>query len=77
MNEYFVAGSVAALEAFRSELLRNRGHIENEVEPAFDVIVELLDLTLAGVRAAAPDQPSDAARAQAERRYRDWRLGQR
>jgi hypothetical protein len=36
-------GAVTALEAFKAQLLRDRGRIENEDEPVFDVIVDLLD----------------------------------
>jgi hypothetical protein len=49
----FVSGSLAALEGFRDELLRARGHIENEDEPAFDVIVDLLERTIAVLRSVA------------------------
>jgi hypothetical protein len=39
----FEQGAIAALEGFREELLSARGRIENEDEPVFDVIVDLLD----------------------------------
>jgi len=39
----FIDGGVAALEGFRAEILKDRGRIENEDEPVFDVILDLLD----------------------------------
>ena len=49
-NSDFLAGSQASLEAFLAELRANRGHIENEDEPVFDVIVHLLERTIAGLQ---------------------------
>jgi hypothetical protein len=46
-DERYVAGAVAALDGFRAELLSNRDNIENDGEPVFDVIMDLLDRTLA------------------------------
>jgi len=46
----FQAGGVAALEAFKEELLKERGHVENETEPVFDVIVDLLERVTEGLR---------------------------
>jgi hypothetical protein len=54
MNDPFVAGAKAALEGFRAELLKDRGRIENEEEPVFDVIVDLLDRTIAALDSFAP-----------------------
>jgi hypothetical protein len=49
----FEQGAIAALEGFRLELLADRGRIENEVEPAFDVIVDLLQRVVAELRASS------------------------
>ena len=46
-DERYVAGAVAALDGFRAGLLSDRDNIENDGEPVFDVIMDLLDRTLA------------------------------
>ena len=51
--EPFLAGSLAALEGFHDELLVARGRIENEAEPVFDVIVDLLQRTIAALESLA------------------------
>ena len=47
--EFQYAG-LAALEAFKEQLLTDRGRIENEDEPVFDVIVDLLERVTAVLR---------------------------
>ena len=43
VDNMFWLGSVAGLEEFRAQLVADRGRIENELEPAVDVILDLLD----------------------------------
>jgi hypothetical protein len=50
MSDEFLAGSLAALESFKAELLLARDRIENEDEPVFDVIVDLLERTARTLR---------------------------
>ena len=45
----FLAGSLAALQSFRAELLEARERVENDPEPTFDVIVDLLDRTISAL----------------------------
>ena len=44
-NEFF-RGGFCALEAFRDQIVKDRGHIENEDIAAVDVILDLLDLVM-------------------------------
>jgi hypothetical protein len=46
----FVAGSVTALESFLAEMVADRGRIENEDEPVFEVIADLLQRTITVLR---------------------------
>lgn len=46
----FVLGSLAGLETFRELLVEHRGRVENELEAPVDVVLELLDLTIAQLR---------------------------
>jgi hypothetical protein len=48
-DAYYQAGALAALESFRDELVRDRGHIENELEPPVDVVLDLLNRIIAAI----------------------------
>jgi hypothetical protein len=50
----FHAGAVTGLQAFREQIVEDRGRIENELEPPVDVILELLDRCIAELEAAIP-----------------------
>ncbi len=52
----FVAGSIAALETFRAELVRDRGQIENELDPV-GTIIELLEMLVAHIEEQEPMVP--------------------
>ena len=49
-QEAFDRGGIAALEVLRGVLVEDRGRIENDAEPVFDVIVSLMDSLLTGLR---------------------------
>jgi hypothetical protein len=53
----FEAGALAALGAFREQLIEARLHIENEPEPALDVVLELLDDTIRMIRTRGRNEP--------------------
>jgi len=57
MSDHSVASffdvGAEALEIFRDELVKDRSRIENEDEPAFDVIIDLLDRCIAETRRQA------------------------
>lgn len=53
----YVDAGAAGLEAFRDVLVAHRDRIVDEPAPTFDVIVELLELCIAGARELEPERP--------------------
>lgn len=53
-DDDFYDGGRTVLEAFRAQLLKDRGLLENDDVPVFDAILDLLNRTIELFEAQAP-----------------------